>query len=207
MPIRTPVREAADSLQGAVMGESREYWMGEQPRDGDRWVYAEFGTVLDDAATRQALVDMHGRYVKQWNDVELDPRGGLFKHTHEVHGAKVLAADGRFVLHGRGDSRSHWILEIVFSLGFREFHAFSFQRNTMRSPADMRSVHLHWCGHGRELFERWMDKERAATQGGTTSRSILARAIQMSKSRAADADAVRRHRWPASWAARWRSRG
>lgn len=105
------------------------------------------------------------------------PHAQLLEHTHQLHGAKVLAADGRFVLHGRPDSWSHWILEIVFTSGFREFHLGTFERNAMRSPAHMRSVHLHWSGRGREAFERWLglDKERAPTTRTTPfARSVLA---------------------------------
>jgi len=173
----------ADNSEGTVMNESREYWIGEQPLDGDRWSYAEFGTVLTDVETRRALFGMHGRYVKQWNDIERDPRSSLFEHTHHIYGAKILPADGRFVLHGRPDSRSHWILEILFSRGFREFHPWTLERNAMRSAADMRSAHLHWSGNGKEAFARWMEKERAATRVHASGRSILAdvrSAIRMS---------------------------
>jgi hypothetical protein len=128
------------------MRDSSEYWIGGNPLGGDRWSYARFGTVLDDVATRQALFRMHGRYVRQWNDIELDSKRSLLEHTQQVHGAKVLTAGDRFVLHGRSGSWSHWILEILYSPGFREFYPWTLERNTLRSLADVRSVHLHWSG-------------------------------------------------------------
>jgi len=163
------MREGAGSSEEANMNETDAYWTGGQPPDGDRWSCADFGAVLDDAETRLALFRMYGRYVRRWNDIE--------PGIHQVHGAKVLAADGRFVLHGRPDSRSHWILEIVFARGFRVFHPCSMGRNAMRSTADMRSVHLHWSGSGRQAFGHWMSAEQAP-----------------------------RSRWPARWAGRWCAR-
>ncbi|KQW64893.1 hypothetical protein [Variovorax sp. Root411] len=190
------------------MNEANGYWIGGQPLDGDQWSYTDFGTVLDDAQTRQTLFRMYERYVRQWNDIELDHSRNLSEHTHQVHGAKVLAGDGRFVLHGRPNSRSHWILEIVFSGGFRVFHRCDLGRNTLRSTADMQSIHLHWSGCGREGFEHWMGKEQAITHGRAPKRSIRP---DGKSSPAVDAfsrgfaEAVQCP-WPIRWADVWRSR-
>lgn len=171
--------------------ESAKYWVGTQPPDADRWSCAERATVLNDLAARQAVFEMHGRYVRRWNNIERDPKRSLFEHTYRVHGAEVLRADGRFVLHGRSDRHASWVLEILFRRGFREFYPWTLERNTMRTPADMRSVHLHWSGGGREAFERWLDEEQAPPGNPAPGRSILAR-IGGSL--------------PASWATRWLSR-
>ncbi|WP_440532721.1 hypothetical protein [Variovorax sp. YR566] len=155
------------------MHGSSDYWIGGQPPGGQRWSCAEFGTVLDDVATRQALFGMHGRYVRQWNAIELDPKRSLLEHTYQVLDAKILAADGSFVLHGRADYQSHWILEILFRRGFKEFYPWTLERNAMRSTADMRSVHLHWSGSGREAFARWLEEEQAPPREPASGRSIL----------------------------------
>lgn len=196
------------STVGAMDG-SGAYWIGEQPLDGERWSYAEFGTVLNDVATRQTLFGMYGRYVRRWNDIELDPKRSLFEHTHQVHGARVLAADGRFVLHGRPDRHSHWVLEILFRRGFREFYPWTLERNAMRLPVDMRSVHLHWCGNGREAFARWMEKEQAPRKdpASRSTSSRIGRRLQGLQHGTHDVDKVRRHPWLVSWAVRWLSRG
>lgn len=181
------------------MRESAGYWIGTQPLDADRWSCAERAMVLNNLATRQALFGMHGRYVRQWNDVERDPQRSLFEHTHRVHGAKVIRADGRFVLHGQADRHTHWVLEILFRHGFREFYPWTLEHNAMRTPADMRSVLLHWSGGGREAFERWLDEEQAPPGNPTTSRSVLARigrSLRASPPRASDTDEVRRPHGP-----------
>jgi len=142
------------------------YWIGKKPWDGDRWGYTEHGTVLAGDDIREALFRMYRRYVKQWNDIELDRGRSLSEHSHKVHGAQVVGANKRFVLHGRPDAQTHWILEMMFARGFQEFYpGWSCGRNTMRTPADIRSIHLHWNGEGGQAFERWLKEEQAANAG------------------------------------------
>lgn len=155
------------------MNETSAYWTGQRPRDAEEWSCTDFGAVVDDAATRHALFRMYGRYVKRWNEIELDASRNLFEHTHEVDGAKVLAADGRFVLHGRSRARSQWIVEIIFSRGFRVFYPGNLGRNPMRGVADIRSVHLHWSGSGRDAFEQWMRTEQASPQARASNPAFL----------------------------------
>jgi hypothetical protein len=143
------------------MSRSKSYWVGAKPSGGERWAYTEHAEVLDDPVVEEALFRMYRRYVKQLNDIELDRRRSLSEHTHQVLGAQVVGANRRFVLHARPDTETHWILEIMFARGFREFYpGMSFGRNTMRSVSDMRSVHLHWSGAARQAFDRWLEEER-----------------------------------------------
>lgn len=151
---------ARNELEGN-MRSANSYWVGKKPPGGKRWAYTAHGEVLEDAATRDALFRMYRRYVKQWNDIELDRGRSLSEHTHQVFGAQAVGANRRFVLHARPDSDSHWILEMMFARGFSEFYpGASCGRNTMRSPADIRSIHLHWSEGARGAFDRWITDER-----------------------------------------------
>lgn len=191
------------------MNETDAYWTGERPRDAIEWSCSDSGTVLDDAATRHALFRMYARYVRRWNEIELDASRNLFEHTYEVNGAKVLPADGRFVLAGRSSFHAQWVMELIFSRGFRVFHPGNLGRSPMRCDADIRSVHLHWSGSGRDAFEQWMRSEPTSTKAGTSKCSALlarwTRARVSTHSFSTPPSIL--GRWPVQWADLWRSRG
>lgn len=143
------------------------YWIGQRPSDGKRWVYTTSAIVLTADEERETIFRMYRRYVKQWNDIELNMDSCLSEHTHEVCGAKVVgSANRRFILHWQGSNQIHWILEVFFARGFKEYYpGFSCGRNTLRTAEDIRSIRLHWSQNGREEFNRWQAAERAENQG------------------------------------------
>lgn len=122
--------------------------------------------ILDEAKYHIALFEMHCRYIKQWNDIELNRNRCLSEHTHEVHGAKIVGGDGHcFILHWHNIDNDHWILEINYAQGFSEFYpGWSCGRNPFRSLKDIRSAHIHWSGNGREEFDRWLIFEKEANK-------------------------------------------
>jgi hypothetical protein len=142
------------------------YWVGERPTGGERWAYATHGTVIDDPHAMEVIFQMHGRYVKRWNDIELDRSRSLSEHTHEVRGAKVVGGGSRrFILHAQENNKEHWILEILYSRGFSEFcPGGSFGKNSLRSTDDIRSIHLHWSDDAQMKFEKWLAEEKLANQ-------------------------------------------
>ena len=137
------------------------YWIGKRPSGGKKWARTTSATVLDAAEYHEALFGMYRRYVKQWNDIELNRDRSLYEHTHEVHGAKVVGGPGRcFILHWH-KGNDHWILQINYARGFSVFYpGLSCGRNPFRSLKDIRSAHLHWSGSGREEFDGWLAFER-----------------------------------------------
>lgn len=138
------------------------YWVGPAPAGVKRWAYTTSGAVIDDPEQREAIFRMHRRYVKQWNDIELDHSRSLSEHTHEVLGAQVVNGGRRFILHGYQEP-SHWILEILYARGFSEFHPdWSCGKNPFRTTEDMRHTVLHWSDDGRTTFEQWMEAEKLA---------------------------------------------
>lgn len=148
-------------MTGRTNGKSN-YWLGKRPWNGHRWVYTEAAEVLESPQYKEAVFHMHRRYIKQWNDIELDQARCLSEHTHRVHGAQVVGSHRRFILHAE-ESDMHWILEVLFDRRFSEFHrGLSFGKNAMRCADDIHSLHLHWRGAGRERFEAWLEEERAA---------------------------------------------
>ena len=147
------------------MTRKSAYWIGKRPWDGKRWAYTNAATVLDDASQKEAIFRMYRRYVKQWNDIELDEDRSLSEHTHEVCGAKVVGGNRRFILHVQNNNQDTWILEVHFARGFSEFYpGLSTGRNTMRSPADIRSIHLHWSQAGNEVFREWLKIEKETNE-------------------------------------------
>lgn len=142
------------------------YWIGTRPSDGKQWTYTTSATVLSGDGDKEAIFRMYRRYVKQWNDVELDINRPLSEHTHTICGAQVIgSANRRFILHWDNRDQDHWILEIFFARGFREFHpSFSCGRNPLRTYKDIRSIRLHWSGNGRQEFARWIEAERLENQ-------------------------------------------
>jgi hypothetical protein len=144
------------------MRKKAPYWIGKKPWDGTRWAYTERATLLDDASQKEAIFRMYRRYVKQWNDIELNTERSLAEHTHEICGAKVVGGGGKkFILHAHRDNQDHWILEVMFARGFSEsYPGWSTGRNTMRTLSDMRSIHLHWSHAGDKAFESWLVTEK-----------------------------------------------
>jgi hypothetical protein len=131
--------------------------------------------VVSDPAQRDAIFRMQRRYVKQWNEIELDRSRSLSEHTHEVFGAQVVGANRRFILHAQVES-AHWILEVMYARGFSEFHpGWSFGKNPFRSVEDMRSIHLHWSENGRILFEQWLVAERTANESNGEATEYVSR--------------------------------
>jgi len=138
----------------------QKYWIGKKPSDGKAWSYTERGMVIEDLGQREAIFRMYRRYVKQWNDVELDLNRSLHEHTHEVLGAGVVGSPRAFILHSQKDPSHQWILEVWFARGFQMYHpGLSCGLNALRSPSDMRSTRLHWSGFGDQGFIDWLLEE------------------------------------------------
>jgi len=148
------------------MAAKSAYWLCPRPSDGKHWAYTTSATILTGDEEKQAIYSLYRRYVKQWNDIELDTDRCLSEHTHEVCGAKVVgSANRRFILHWQRGNQDHWILEVFFARGFREYYpGLSCGRNTLRSTKDIRSIRLHWSENGREEFNRWLATEKAENQ-------------------------------------------
>jgi len=109
---------------------------------------------------------MYRRYVKQWNDIELDENRPLTEHTGEVFGARVVGAARRFILLGPNERQDKWILEVLFARGFSQYYpGLSCGLNTLRSPEDIRSIRLHWSEGGQDVFRRWLKAEAEANKG------------------------------------------
>lgn len=138
------------------------YWIGQRPSGAQKWAYTTSATVLDEVEYHEPLFRMYRRYVKQWNDIELNRDRSLSEHTHQVHDAKVVGGTRRcFNLHWHNESNDHWILEVNYARGFSEFYpGLSCGRNPFRSIKDVRSAHLHWSGSGRKEFDRWLASEK-----------------------------------------------
>ena len=100
---------------------------------------------------------MYRRYVKQWNDIELNLDKDLSEHKHEICGAHIVAGRSRsFTLHWQDDNHVHWILEVFYARGFSDYPGLSCGRNPFRTVNDIRSAHLHWKGNGRKEFDKWL---------------------------------------------------
>lgn len=142
------------------------YWIGPRPSEGKRWTTTTTATVLTEDEEKEAVYRMYQRYVKQWNDIELNNDKCLSEHTHEICGAKVVGGGNRrFILHWYGGNQAHWILEVLFARGFREYYpGSSCGRNALRSTKDIRAIRLHWSEGGKEEFGRWHAAEQAANQ-------------------------------------------
>ena len=148
------------------MASESTYWNGPRPSDGKRWAYTTSATILTGEEEIEAIYRMYRRYVKKWNDIELDMGRSLSEHTHEICGAKVVGgANRRFILHWQKGDHDHWILEVFLAGGFKEYYpGLSCGLNTLRSTKDLRSIRLHWSKDGREEFNRWLALEKAENQ-------------------------------------------
>lgn len=138
------------------------YWIGKRPSDSKRWAGMTSATILEEDAVREAAFKLQRRYVKQWNDVELDADRSLDEHTHEIYGAKVVGGgQRRFILSHQGGGQNQWILEICYSRGFKEYYpGMSCALNPLRSTDDIRSIRLHWNEGGDQAFQQWLETER-----------------------------------------------
>lgn len=142
------------------MTRKQNYWVGPRPSSGKGWQNAEHGTTLELSACGDQLFRLYRRYVKQWNDIELDVARGLNEHTHNVCGAKVVGASGRFILEHNSNRETGWILEVKFSRGFRQFYpGLSTGLNTLRTINDLQKVTFHWRGEGESSFQQWLALE------------------------------------------------
>lgn len=138
------------------------YWIGKRPSDSKRWAGMTSATILEGDALREAIFRLQRRYVKQWNDVELDADRSLDEHAHEICGAKVVGSgQRRFILSHQAGGQNQWILEVCYSRGFKEYYpGMSCARNPLRSTDDIRSIRLHWNEDGDQAFHQWLEKER-----------------------------------------------
>lgn len=148
------------------MSTKSTYWIGARPSDGKRWSYTTSAIVFAADEEKKAIFRMYRRYVKQWNDIELGMDRCLSEHTHQICGANVVGSTNRrFILHWQEGDQTHWILEVCFARGFKEYYpGLSCSRNTLRSTKDIRSIRLHWSQNGREEFSRWLAAEKAENQ-------------------------------------------
>ncbi|WP_140648584.1 hypothetical protein [Rhodanobacter glycinis] len=148
------------------MAGKKTYWHGARPSGGKRWQGADSGIVLDLEKHGEALFRMYRRYVRQWNDIELDHTRELSEHTFRVCGPRVVGSSGGFVLIFDEDRETGWILDLSFSRGFHKFYpGFSTGLNTLRSKTDISRAVLHWRGSGREEFDAWLERERSENSG------------------------------------------
>lgn len=143
------------------MKHKRPYWNGTRPSDGKRWRDAEEAALLDLDVYGDDLYRMYRRYVKQWNDIELDHARELSEHTFRVLGARVVGSSGKFILTFDADRNSGWILDVTFRRGFRQYYpGLSTGLNALRSLADISRAALHWRGDGRKSFDSWLKLEK-----------------------------------------------
>ena len=142
------------------MSRKSNYWIDNQPPGTSRWQVAEHGTALESSTYHASIFKLYRRYVKQWNDIELDTSRSLSEHTHRVCGAHVVGSSGKFILSLDINRETGWILEVVFVRNFRQYHpGLSCGLNALRSIADIKRVVLHWRGVGKQAFETWLVQE------------------------------------------------
>ncbi|MBT12504.1 MAG: hypothetical protein CMI02_10780 [Oceanospirillaceae bacterium] len=144
------------------MSRKPPYWIGKRPSDSKRWAGMTSATILEGETEIEAVYRLYRRYVKQWNDIELDTNRSLDEHTHEICGAKVVAGgQRRFILSHQSGGQDEWILEVCFSRGFKPYYpGMSCGLNPLRSPDDIRSIRLHWNKAGDQAFRRWLESEQ-----------------------------------------------
>lgn len=145
------------------MTTKKSYWVGKKPSNSKRWASATSAEILEPAQYAENLLQMQRRYVKQWNDIELNLDRSLAEHTHEVHGATIVGGPGNKFILSFHNNTGLWILEINYARGFNEWHpGWSCGRNPFRNTDDIRSIHLHWAKAGREMFDEWLSGEKIA---------------------------------------------
>lgn len=143
------------------MSRKFSYWVGKRPSDSKRWAGMTSATILGGEAEKEAIYRLYRRYVKQWNDIELDTNRPLDEHTHEICGAKVVGGQHRFILSYKNNGQSPWILEVCFSRGFKQHYpGMSCGLNSLRSTDDIRSIRLHWNEDGDQVFQQWLESEQ-----------------------------------------------
>lgn len=136
------------------------YWIGKRPTNAKKWSGAKHAQIISDDRTIEAVFHIYQRFVKQWNDVELDAARNFDESPQEIAGAKITSDPKRFIIHGRTEAESMWILEVWYARGFRSSRpGLSCARNTMRSITDIKSLHLHFSPGGPQAFEDWLQHE------------------------------------------------
>lgn len=147
------------------MAPRKPYWVGEPPSTAKRWQGFESGAVLDLGAYGERLFRLYRRYVKQWNEIELDHSRSLAEHTHQVCGAGVVGSSDKFILLFSEERDHGWLLEFPFARGFKKYHpGASTGLNSLRSVADIKHPLIHWRGNGREQFDQWLVREESENQ-------------------------------------------
>lgn len=151
------------------------YWQGPTPSGVKRWQGATQATIVDLDVYGEDLLRMYRRYVKEWNEIELDNSRQLAEHTHHVGAARVVGSSGRFILTSAIDRETGWILEIEFGRGFKQyFPGLSCGLNSPRSAKDLKRVTLHWRGAGEAAFGEWL--KNRSDKNSDDSESFIYRA-------------------------------
>ncbi|MFC7367263.1 hypothetical protein [Vreelandella zhaodongensis] len=147
------------------MPRKSPYWIGKRPSDSKRWAGMTSATILAGEAEREATYRLYRRYVKQWNDIELDTNRSLDEHTHEISGAKAVGGQRRFILSHQNNRQNQWMLEVCFSRGFKQYYpGMSCGLNPLRSTDDIRSIRLHWSEDGDREFQQWLESDQRQNQ-------------------------------------------
>ena len=142
------------------MSIRKKYWIDGRPSSGKRWQGAEHAKIINEEKVADAIFRMQRRFVKQWNDVELDRERDLSDQSQEISGATVLGVGDRFVVHMRNGRDSLWVLEAWYGRGFKPYYpGWSYGRNPFRFREDMKSIYLHFAGSGEEGFSSWLALE------------------------------------------------
>lgn len=142
------------------MNSKPTYWIGKRPSQGKKWAYTDHAEQIEDPDTIEAVFHMYQRYVKQWNDIELDNTRSLEDHTQTICGAKTTSDTRRFIVIGKAEPQIHWVLEIWYARGFRSrYPGGSCALNALRSQGDIKSLYLHFTHGGREAFADWVQRE------------------------------------------------
>ena len=133
------------------------YWIDGRPPSGKRWQGAEYARIINEESVFGAIFRMQRRFVKQWNDVELDRERDFSEQSQVISGATVLSLADRFVVHMRNGREGLWVLEVRYVRGFKHYYpGLSCARNPFRSRDDMKSIYLHFAGSGEEEFSSWL---------------------------------------------------
>lgn len=139
------------------MSSRKIYWIDGRPSSGKRWQEAEHAKIINDENVVDAIVRIQRRFVKQWNDVELDRERDFLEQSQEISGATVLGVGNRFVVHMRNGRDSLWVLEALYVREFKPYYpGSSCGRNPFRSRDDIKIIYLHYAGSGEEGFSSWL---------------------------------------------------
>jgi hypothetical protein len=164
------------------MQKPTTYWQCAKPSNGRRWADSDRATVIDDPRIISSVFHMYRRYVKQWNDIELDKNRSLSEHTHKVLEANVISGRRRFSLHSKNSKNDLWILEVLFARSFSEWHpGMSCGKNPFRTTDDIKGIYLHWRNAGKEEFQTWLTHENEINKANSECTEYMTRdkAIQI----------------------------